>query len=118
MNFNTYQLSAGTTAVYPNRLHLGGLTYVALGLSGEVGEVANKVKKLIRDAELEDTTPLEDIPKDKRDAIASEVSDCLWYISQLCTELGISFDDIANHNLEKLHQRKATNTLKGAGDNR
>ena len=43
LDFNDYQKIAKTTAIYPEQYKI---TYPALGLVGEAGEVANKVKKI------------------------------------------------------------------------
>jgi NTP pyrophosphatase (non-canonical NTP hydrolase) len=110
VNFDEYQAGTKTTAVYPESgtSSLAALSYLALGLAGESGEVANKVKKLIRDG---------DSPE-KREVIVSEIGDALWYISQLCTELGISIGEAARANLTKLSSRKERGVLHGDGDNR
>ncbi len=104
MEFNEYQTEARKTAVYPPDV---GLQYTALGLAGEAGEVANKVKKVLRGDGAIDTK-----------AVQGELGDVLWYISNLATELGIKLDDIANDNLAKLRDRMARGVLKGSGDNR
>ena len=97
------------TAVYPN----AGKNYVypTLGLAGEAGEVANKIKKISRDDK--------DIITDARLAeISDELGDVLWYISQLATELGLVLEDIAIGNLKKLKSRKDRTILQGSGDQR
>ncbi|MEM3482785.1 MAG: nucleoside triphosphate pyrophosphohydrolase family protein, partial [Candidatus Micrarchaeaceae archaeon] len=91
---------------YPKQL-TGGVYYAAIGLAGEVGELLNKIKKIARD----------NAPIDK-DAIAGELGDVLWYVSQMATELGIEMDDVANHNLEKLSDRKNRGKISGNGDYR
>jgi NTP pyrophosphatase (non-canonical NTP hydrolase) len=103
MTLDTYQKKAITTAIYPKEV---SIMYPALGLAGEAGEVANKVKKLLRDKKLD------------RDGIKSELGDCLWYIAVLAEDLGISLSSIASDNLEKLGRRKAKGTLNGNGDER
>lgn len=88
------------------------IQYVTLGLVGEAGEIANKVKKQIRDH-----------PKDafndefKRDMIG-EIGDVMWYVSQLCNELGLDLESIMELNVEKLQSRKERGTLQGSGDER
>ena len=104
MEFDEYQTEARKTAVYPPDV---GLQYTTLGLAGEAGEVANKVKKVLRGDGAID-----------KNAIQGELGDVLWYISNLATELGISMDDIAKENLAKLRDRMARGVLKGSGDNR
>ena len=85
--------------------------YPTLGLSGETGEIAEKVKKIIRD----DQGVITD---EKRDQIAKEAGDVLWYLSQLATEIDYSLEDIAQMNLDKLVSRAARGVLSGSGDNR
>ena len=109
MDFNTYQKKARLTAQYPN---LGSNNiYPTLGLVGEAGEVAEKVKKVIRDKNgLFDEESIAGIKK--------ELGDVLWYLSNLCTELGFSFDDVALQNLEKLKLRAINGRISGSGDDR
>lgn len=109
MNFDEYQELVQQTAIYPNQSN--NFVYPALGLCGEAGEVAEKVKKAIRD----DGGVLSE---ERRAALVKELGDCLWYISALSTELGVSLEDVAQQNLEKLFSRKARGTLSGSGDNR
>lgn len=109
MTFEEYQEKARETAIYPN---LGkNFIYPTLGLVGEAGEVAEKIKKIIRDSEgiLND---------EKRKALKKELGDVLWYLSQLAAELNLSFDEIAVSNLEKLNSRKNQGKLHGEGDDR
>ena len=109
MDFNQYQAEAKKTAVYPD---IGrNYIYPTLGLANEAGEVGGKVKKVIRDrGGIMDEVAREDIAK--------ELGDVLWYIAQLATELGVSLEDIANHNLAKLQSRQERDQLHGSGDNR
>ena len=102
MYLSQYQAKAKETAIYPEDK---ALEYLALGLTGEAGEVANKVKKVIRDG----SSP---------DNIIHELGDVLWYLAMLSTELGYSLDTIADKNLWKLANRKTRNVLGGSGDNR
>lgn len=108
MTFDDYQKQSVKTAIYPN---LGNnFVYPTLGLTGESGEVANKIKKILRkDSELTDEVKHE---------ISKELGDVIWYLAQLCTELGLSFDKVASENLEKLLKRLDDNKLHGCGDNR
>ena len=109
MEFNEYQKRARETAVYPD---IGkNLTYPALGLIGEAGEVANSIKKIIRD----DKGVL---TEERKALLKKELGDVLWYIAQLGTELEIDFETIAQNNLDKLASRKERGVLFGAGDNR
>jgi len=103
---NSYQDDAAKTAIYTNKL-----IYPVLGLAGESGEVANKLKKILRDKEGK-------IDTEDRDQIKAELGDVLWYIAACATDLGIQLNDIAVENLEKLNSRKERNTISGSGDNR
>ena len=109
MNFNDYQEKARKTAKYPVIGH--GVIYPTLGLVNEAGEVAGKIKKVFRDKEgvISDET---------REALKAELGDVLWYIAQVCTELGIHMDDVAEGNLQKLYDRLERGKIQGDGDNR
>lgn len=108
MTFNDYQKKARKTAVYPNQGK--NFLYPAMGLGGEIGEVLNKIGKLMRgDRKLTDEV---------KNEIGSEMGDVLWFMAQLGTELGLSLDEIADRNLDKLKKRYSENKIKGNGDNR
>mgnify|MGYP003973997339 FL=1 len=107
MDMNDYQAQARTTAIYPEDL---GLIYTALGLTGESGEVAEKVKKMIRDG-----TELNIV---KKGEIALELGDVLWYIANLAHEIGVSLETIAKTNIKKINNRAKNDTIKGSGDQR
>jgi NTP pyrophosphatase (non-canonical NTP hydrolase) len=109
MTAEFYEMKAGQTAIFPK---YKALEYLALGLTSEAGEVAGKVKKLIRDGEDVEGFEL------KKIAIASEVGDVLWYCAMLAKEVGVPLNDIMKENLKKLHGRKVRGTLHGSGDNR
>lgn len=113
MNFNEYQRAAMTTAIFPNAGD--DLVYPALGLAGEAGEVAGKVKKLIRDNKVYFGV---DVPEDKRKALIAELGDCLWYLAVLASTLGISLEDLAEKNVAKLLSRKERGVIQGSGDER
>lgn len=103
MGLNDYQKAAANTAIYKSE---HAILYPALGLAGEAGEVANKVKKMLRDGDFD------------RAAIAAEVGDVLWYIAALSRDLNLDMHDLAMGSLEKVYGRKARGTLKGSGDKR
>jgi NTP pyrophosphatase (non-canonical NTP hydrolase) len=109
MDFDAYQLKSRETAQYPD---IGrNLWYPALGLAGETGEVAERIKKLIRDHGGV-VTP------ERRDAIKAELGDVLWYVAALCSELNLNLSEVAAGNLQKLSDRKARGVIKGEGDTR
>ena len=104
-----YENLAGQTAIFPKDK---ALEYLALGMTSEAGEVAGKVKKLIRDGD--DKEGFET----KKLAIASEIGDVLWYCAMMAKEVGVPLNDIMKENLKKLHGRKERGTLQGSGDER
>src|SRR5210317_1379934 len=109
MTADFYEMKASQTAIFPKRQ---ALEYLALGLTSEAGEVAGKVKKIIRDgADIEDYEL-------KKIAIAAEIGDVIWYCAMLAKEVGVPLNDIMKDNLKKLHGRKVRGTLHGSGDNR
>ena len=104
-----YENLAGQTAIFPKDR---ALEYLALGMTSEAGEVAGKVKKLIRDgADVEGFEM-------KKLAIASEIGDVLWYCAMMAKEVGVPLNTIMQENLRKLHDRKERGTLQGSGDDR
>lgn len=108
MKFDDYQKQSRQTAIYPD---LGkNFVYPTVGLSGEAGEVANKIKKLLRKDYL--------LTDEYRKELGKELGDVLWYLSQLCSELELSLDAIANENIEKLLKRVKDDKIHGSGDNR
>ena len=109
MDLSQYQARARATAVYPQAGD--NLLYPTLGLCGEAGEVAEKIKKMVRD----DAGRLTD---ERRDALAKELGDVLWYLAQIATEADLDLDAVAEANLEKLSSRQRRNVLQGSGDDR
>ncbi len=107
----TYQQLCTETQIYP-REH--AVFYPALGLAGEAGEVANKIKKIMRDR----NGDVNNLPIELKEDLANELGDCLWYISALATDLGIGLDGVAVENLKKLQKRKEQGTIHGSGDKR
>lgn len=109
MNFNEYQKEVSEHAVYPV---IGKkFVYPVLGLVGESGEVAEKIKKILRDNE-------GNVSEEQRSEIKKELGDVLWYLSQLANDLGIALEDIASSNIEKIRSRRERGVAKGNGDNR
>lgn len=113
MRLNDYQNKALNTAIYPDRGSgtVTALSYATLGLCGEAGEIAEKVKKIIRDNNGV-------ITLDRKEALKKELGDVLWYMAALARELGLQLEDVAEANLFKLAKRQENNTLKGNGDDR
>ena len=109
MTFADYQRGSRATAVYPDAGD--NLLYPTLGLCGEAGEVAEKVKKMVRDDGGE-LTP------QRREALAGELGDVLWYVAQLATEAGLELGEVAEGNLAKLRSRQERAVLQGSGDDR
>jgi len=107
MNFNEYQKLAKTTAIYDKKHQI---LYPALGLAGEAGEVANKVKKIIRDGYENN--------KDYRADIGAEIGDVLWYCAVLADDIGLQLSDIAFNNTVKLKDRMNRGVIGGNGDKR
>lgn len=109
MDINEYQQMARRTAIYPNTG--SNMTYPTLGLAGEAGEVAEKVKKVIRDkgGVFDDDT---------RAAISKELGDVLWYVAQIASELNLDLSNVAQQNLDKLADRAKRGKIKGNGDER
>lgn len=102
-SFREYQIKAVSFAIYPATHKV---LYPALGLCGETGEVAEKVKKQVRDGVF------------NRHEVAKELGDVLWYLSNLANDIGYNLDEIADINIEKLTSRKNRDKIKGSGDNR
>jgi NTP pyrophosphatase (non-canonical NTP hydrolase) len=108
MTLNEYQTAAVKTAVYGTGQQI---IYPTLGLAGEAGEVADKVKKVIRDNDGVFTT-------EHKLAIAKELGDVLWYIAADARDLGFTLEEIAKMNIEKLESRQKRNVIAGSGDDR
>ena len=108
MTLNEYQQHALETAIYPENRKI---IYPTLGLTGEAGEVADKVKKVIRDGH-------EEFTDEKRLEIVKEIGDVLWYCATLSRDLGYDLDEVARMNVEKLRSRMQRHLISGSGDNR
>lgn len=128
MNFKEYQEKAHETAIYPRINYKAGekkigegayeidernidFVYPALGLSGEIGELLNKLKKIIRDK-------IDATSQEFKDSIGKEVGDCLWYIAELASVFDLDLEEIAKQNIEKLAKRKKDDKIQGKGDDR
>jgi NTP pyrophosphatase (non-canonical NTP hydrolase) len=110
MTFDDYQKRALTTAISVDDDFKDTLHWV-LDLCGEAGEVAEKVKKIIRDQKGEFT-------QSNRDELAKELGDVLWYLAVFADDLGFNLEDIATQNLNKLRDRHTRGVIGGSGDNR
>jgi NTP pyrophosphatase (non-canonical NTP hydrolase) len=109
MNFSDYQTKSRKTAGYPAIGH--PVIYPTLGLVNEAGEVAGKIKKVFRDKDGQ-------INAETREVLKAELGDVLWYVAQVATELDLSLDEIAEHNISKLYDRLERGKIRGDGDNR
>ena len=107
LTFNNYQKYARETAIYTGN----GIYYPALGLCGEAGEVADKIKKIYRDKSGK-------ISEEDKHQIVKEMGDVLWYLANMASDLNITLEDVAKTNLEKINIRKEKNLIHGEGDNR
>ena len=122
-----YQDLINQTKIYPQEI---GISYTSLGLAGEAGEIANKVKKLYRDKGLLDIekmacdvnchTPKHEfsVVAEAKDDMKGELGDVMWYVVALAQEFGLSLEEIMEYNIEKLLGRRERGTLSGSGDNR
>jgi NTP pyrophosphatase (non-canonical NTP hydrolase) len=108
MDLSFYQRKALQTAIYPDDQRI---SYPAMGLAGEVGEVMNKIKKVYRDKQGV-------FDKETKKDLSKELGDVLWYLAVLSQDLGQSLDTVAQNNLDKLASRKERGALSGSGDNR
>lgn len=109
MTGNEYQERATKSAIYPD---IGNnITYPALGLAGESGEVCDKIKKVLRDdgGKFTEATKL---------ALMKEIGDVLWYVAALCNELDFTIEDVMETNIRKLQDRIARGVRGGSGDDR
>lgn len=117
MNLNDYQEKAARTAIYPGRGSVIGISYTALGLNGEAGEVAEKVKKILRDIP-QSVNDDYAIDENTKAPIVKELGDSIWYIALAAREIGVSLEQVAQINLDKLASRHSRDKISGSGDNR
>lgn len=108
MTLNEYQNQALKTSIYPDDM---SIIYPLIGLSGEVGELAEKIKKTIRDNN-------KHFDVLKRAELAIELGDVLWYVAAMASDLGYTLEDVGNINLTKTGDRNERGTLHGSGDYR
>ena len=110
MTFDEYQIEAEKTATYPQGSLIESLSYLGLGMTGEAGEVADKLKKWLRGDYY--------LHVEKQKEIIIELGDCLWNISEIARQLDYSLEEVAELNIEKLKSRQERNVLHGDGDDR
>jgi len=111
MDFDEYEKLAARTATFDGKQEEYKLMYLTLGITGEAGEIAEKVKKIMRN----DDGIVSD---EKRTELTRELGDVLWYLSQLSRILNVPFSEVAKANIEKLADRAARDVIKSSGDNR
>jgi NTP pyrophosphatase (non-canonical NTP hydrolase) len=111
--FTSYSRAAASTAIYPGQgeQNLTGIIYTTLGLTNEAGEVAGKLKKIMRDSGGV-------LTEEHKQALASEAADTLWYLDRLAAELGTTLQALAVANAAKLADRMKRGVIGGSGDNR
>jgi NTP pyrophosphatase (non-canonical NTP hydrolase) len=107
-DIDIYQQSAGGFAIYPKEK---SLEYLSLGLASEAGEVAGKVKKIIRDKDGV-------LSNEDKQALCLELGDVLWYVAMLAQDMGIKLSEVLTENSNKLRTRMESDKIKGSGDNR
>jgi len=107
--FTTYQRESRKTW---NLIHTDHpIVYPTLRLANEAGEVAGKIKKIFRDKQGQ-------ISDEDREALKQELGDVLWYLTQICTELNLTLEEVAEANITKLFSRLERGKIRGEGDNR
>ena len=108
-DFNTYQTESRKTWGTIPMDH--PIVYPTIGLINEAGEVAGKIKKIFRDQNGQ-------ITEEDRQSLKSELGDVLWYLTQICTELDLTLEEVAETNIAKIFSRQKRGKLEGDGDNR
>lgn len=111
MQFKKYEKMAADTDTYTDKTSMERLLYAALGIAGESGEVAEKLKKILRDE-------YDLISSLRRDELKDELGDILWYVAKAARELGVSLEDVALANLQKIQSRRRRGKISGSGDHR
>jgi NTP pyrophosphatase (non-canonical NTP hydrolase) len=108
-DFQTYQRESRKTWSVIGVDH--PIVYPTLGLANEAGEVAGKIKKIFRDRGGV-------ITEEDRQALKQELGDVLWYLTQICTQLDLPLEEVAEANIIKLFSRLERGQIGGDGDNR
>lgn len=109
LTFEAYESDVLSLGFYPNKGN--NIVYPVLGITGEAGEIADKVKKVQRDKK-------GILSEEDRKALIKELGDVLWYITAMADELDISLEEVAYVNIQKIHSRRERGTLSGEGDDR
>lgn len=110
MDFKEYQEKSkrtDTNAIIKD----SNIAYYALGLCDESGEVAGKIKKLYRDYDGK-------LTEEYKKEIVKELGDVLWYLAQLSDRFGLTLEEVAQINIDKLASRNERKQIHGNGDNR
>lgn len=111
MDFNEYQKKSRKHVFYPNQNTPDAFRYLVYGITGEAGELAEHFKHALRDEE-------DKLTRERKESIIKELSDILWYLANICTELGIDFEKVPKVGLKKIEDRFKRGTLPGEGDSR
>lgn len=113
MDLDKYQKRAAKYDLFETTMDLKspGFLEKILGLAGEAGEAADKVKKILRDKG-------GFASEDDRAELVKELGDVLWYVANVARYLDVDLSEIAKGNIDKLESRRKRNKLHGEGDNR
>jgi NTP pyrophosphatase (non-canonical NTP hydrolase) len=107
MTLDEYQGRAIKEAFYEK----DDITYNALGITGEAGEIADHVKKMLRDDGGE-------LTEERREILKKELGDVMWYVANMARRLDFKLSEIAQANIDKIIDRKSRGVQHGSGDNR
>lgn len=105
-----YQKEALVTAVFTDD-EFKDLSHWVFGITGEAGEIAEKIKKIIRDKDAI-------VSDEDKEELIKEMGDVLWYLAVFTKHLGFNFDEVGKRNIAKLRSRQARGKIQGSGDNR
>ncbi|MBR3138907.1 nucleoside triphosphate pyrophosphohydrolase family protein [Candidatus Saccharibacteria bacterium] len=113
MNFDEYQKKAAKYDLAKATTDLKNVGFIekVLGLVGEAGETADKIKKILRDKDGL-------VSDEDKDLVTKELGDTLWYIAAISRYLNVSLSEVAEGNIEKLESRYQRNQIHGEGDKR